>query len=146
MMTSDVMDTDALKVNRTIPILRIFSVDKAREFYVDYVGFKVDWEHRLNDNAPLYMQVSLGALVLHLSEHHGDACPGAAVRVESTGVLAFHRRLAAKNYRYQNPGIEETPWGSRCVRLVDPFGNRLLFDEKIEDGGRRSPRDGVESV
>jgi Glyoxalase superfamily protein len=27
---------------RVIPILRIFSVEKAREFYVDYLGFSID--------------------------------------------------------------------------------------------------------
>jgi uncharacterized glyoxalase superfamily protein PhnB len=118
-------------VTKTVPILRVFSVEKAREFYVDYVGFKVDWEHRFDDNAPLYMQVSLGDLVLHLSEHHGDACPGSAVRVEVTGLRAFHRHLATRNYRYMKPGIEDTPWGSICVTLLDPFGNRLMFDEKV---------------
>ena len=34
----------------TIPILRIFAVDKAMEFYVGFLGFKVDWEHRFGDN------------------------------------------------------------------------------------------------
>jgi len=77
------------------------------------------------------MQVSLGALVLHLSEHHGDACPGSAVRVEVTGLRAFHEQISAKEYGYQKPGIEETPWGSVSVTLLDPFGNRLVFDEKV---------------
>ena len=31
---------------KTTPILRIFDEAKAREFYVDFLGFKVDWEHR----------------------------------------------------------------------------------------------------
>src|SRR5262245_46104772 len=132
------MSRDALVVERTVPILRIFDVAKAKEFYVDYAGFKVDWEHRFSDDAPLYMQVSLGALVLHLSEHHGDACPGSAVRAEVTGVRSFHARLAAKKYRYYNPGIEQTPWGSTCVILLDPFGNRLMFDEKIAKAGAAS--------
>jgi catechol 2,3-dioxygenase-like lactoylglutathione lyase family enzyme len=47
-----------------VPILRIFDVDRAREFYVDWLGFHVDWEHRFDENAPLYMQVSRGGLVL----------------------------------------------------------------------------------
>jgi catechol 2,3-dioxygenase-like lactoylglutathione lyase family enzyme len=119
-------------VARTVPILRIFSVEKAKEFYVDYLGFKIDWEHRFGDNFPLYMQVSLGALFLHLSEHHGDACPGAAVRVEVTGLRAFHEHISAKEYGYQKPGVEETPWGSVAVTLLDPFGNRLVFNEKVE--------------
>ena len=32
---------------KTVPILRIFSVEKAKEFYVDYLGFSLDWEHHL---------------------------------------------------------------------------------------------------
>ena len=42
---------------QTIPILRIFDVGKAREFYLGFLGFTVDWEHRFDDRAPLYMQV-----------------------------------------------------------------------------------------
>lgn len=125
---------DALAVARVVPILRIFDFPKAKEFYVDYLGFKVDWEHRFDDNAPLYLQISLGALVIHLSEHYGDACPGSAVRLEVTGLRGFHQRLSAHGYRYLNPGIEQTPWGSSCMNLLDPFGNRLAFDEKSKKG------------
>ena len=46
------------KLEIAIPILRIFSVEKAKEFYVDFLGFKIDWEHRFGDNFPLYAQVS----------------------------------------------------------------------------------------
>jgi catechol 2,3-dioxygenase-like lactoylglutathione lyase family enzyme len=49
-----------MQVLQTIPILRIFSVAKAKEFYVDFLGFQVDWEHRFEDVAPVYMQVSRG--------------------------------------------------------------------------------------
>jgi ribosomal-protein-alanine N-acetyltransferase len=69
----------AFAVERVVPILRIFDVAKARKFYVDYLGCTVDWEHRFDDLAPLYMQVSRGSLVLHLSEHYGDGTPGAVV-------------------------------------------------------------------
>jgi hypothetical protein len=31
---------------KVIPILRIVSVEKAREFYLDYAGFHLDWENR----------------------------------------------------------------------------------------------------
>jgi len=46
------------EVLQTIPILRIFDVAKAREFYVGFLGFPVDWEHRFDDRAPVYMQVN----------------------------------------------------------------------------------------
>ena len=67
---------DSFTFERITPILRIFSVEKAKEFYCDFLGCKVDWEHRYEDGMPLFMQVSRAGLVLHLSEHHGDCCPG----------------------------------------------------------------------
>src|SRR5690606_4135647 len=59
-----------------IPVLRTFDEAKANEFYIDFLGFKRDWDHRFAPGLPLYMQVSRGNLILHLSEHHGDASPG----------------------------------------------------------------------
>ena len=69
------------QVTRVVPIFRIFSVEKAREFYLDFLGFKVDWEFRFDEKAPVYMQVSRNGLSFHLSEHHGDASPGSTVFV-----------------------------------------------------------------
>ena len=42
---------------KTTPILRIFDEAKARESYIDFLGFKVDWEHRFENGLPLYMQI-----------------------------------------------------------------------------------------
>lgn len=113
---------------RVIPILRIFDEAKAREFYAGFLGCTIDWEHRFDANAPLYMQVSRGNCVLHLSEHYGDASPGSAIRIDTTELDAFHAELSAKQYKYARPGINEQPWG-REVSVRDPFGNRLIFAE-----------------
>ena len=43
---------------RVVPTFRIFSMEKAREFYLDFLGCKVDWEHRFTAEAPVYMRVS----------------------------------------------------------------------------------------
>ncbi len=112
-----------------IPILRIFSVEKAKEFYVDFLGFTIDWEHRFHDNAPLYAQVSRAGLKLHLSEHHGDASPGSTVFIWMRGIADYHRELTAKNYRYYRPGLEDAPWDARVMQVGDPFGNKLRFSE-----------------
>jgi len=111
------------------PILRIFDEAKAREFYVEFLGFVVDWEHRFQPGFPLYLQVSRGGCVLHLTEHHGDVSPGSAMRIEASDLDAFQRELAAKNYTYVKPGIEEQPWG-RDMSIADPFGNRLVFFQR----------------
>ncbi|CAG9168691.1 glyoxalase superfamily protein [Cupriavidus respiraculi] len=109
-----------------IPIVRIFSEAKAKEFYVDFLGFEVEWEHRFDDNFPLYLQVRRGDLTLHLSEHHGDATPGSAMFVLVDDIEALHEELAGRQYTYAKPGIEDVPWG-RVMEIADPFGNRIRF-------------------
>ena len=122
----------SLKALQTIPILRIFSVEKAKEFYVGFLGFSVDWEHRFEQDAPVYMQISRGGLLLHLSEHHGDCCPGSTVFVRVTGVEEYHREIGAKGYGYLRPGVERTFHNSKCMQVIDPFGNRIRFDESLD--------------
>jgi uncharacterized glyoxalase superfamily protein PhnB len=116
----------------TTPILRIFDEAKAREFYVGFLGFTIDWEHRFGDNFPLYLQVSRDRCVLHLSEHYGDCSPGSAVRVQTDAVDDFSRELREKQYRYAKPGCGAvTPWQTKEITLTDPFGNRLIFFEPM---------------
>ncbi len=124
------MSNGAIALAHVIPVLRIFDVGKAREFYVGFLGFSWDWEHRFEEKLPLYAQISRSDIVLHLSEHHGDACPGAAVRVVTTGIDALHREVTARGYSYARPGIEDAPWGAREMTVTDPFGNRLTFSER----------------
>src|SRR5690606_1057751 len=113
------------------PIIRIFDVARAHEFYLGFLGFSVDWEHRYGDNFPLYTQVSRGGLRLHLSEHSGDATPGSASCVYMKGIRAFHEELRGKHYRYMKPGLEDE--GTRLeVTVIDPFQNRLRFMELKE--------------
>ena len=123
------MTNVAATMTSLTPILRMFDEVKAKEFYVQFLGFDVDWEHRHEPGFPLYMQVSRGSVRLHLSEHHGDCCPGSAVRIETERIEELHACLLAQNYAYARPGLEQTPWGTREVRLTDPFGNRLVFYE-----------------
>lgn len=121
-----------LKVQQTIPVLRIFDLTKAHEFYLDFLGFKIDWGHRFDANAPAYLQISRDDCVLHLTEHHGDCCPGATVFLRVTGLDQYHREIADKGYGYMRPTIELTPWKARQMEVVDPFGNRLRFNEYLE--------------
>ena len=125
----------AIVFKSVVPILRIFDIPKADEFYLGFLGFSVDWDHRFDANAPLYRQVSRGALLLHLSEHHGDGSPGVRVRVMMEGIEAFHREISAKAYRYTRPGLEEMPWGTLETGVIDPFGNQIRFCQPVTTGG-----------
>lgn len=115
-----------------IPILRIFSVDKAREFYLDFLGFQLDWEHRFAPDLPLYMQIHRDGLILHLTEHHGDATPGSAVFARVEDLKALERELLAKRYGYARPQAEAVDWGLE-MQVADPFGNRLRFCQQIDN-------------
>jgi hypothetical protein len=119
-----------MRFGKAIPILRIFDEARARDFYVDFLGFQVDWEHRFEPGTPLYMQISRDDCIVHLSEHHGDATPGAALRIETTALDDYCDALNAKRYKYARPGIESMPWG-RDMSVKDPFGNKLTFTEAI---------------
>ena len=119
-------------LERMVPVLRIFDESKAREFYVGYLGFDIDFEHRFDENAPLFMQVSRGGATLRLSEHHGDGTPGSFVTLIGAGVEALHQELRDKRYKYLNPGLETTEWGTLDLCVVDPFNNRLVFSERIK--------------
>ncbi|WP_332876864.1 glyoxalase superfamily protein [Massilia sp. S19_KUP03_FR1] len=115
-----------MKISPAVPILRIFDEAKAREFYVDFLGFTIDWEHRFEPSLPLYMQIRRGELMLHLSGHHGDATPGSALFVRIAGIAELQAELTAKQYGYARPGLVEQDWGT-TMEVADPFGNRLRF-------------------
>ena len=40
---------------------------------------------------------------------------------------------AAKAYRHARPGLHDQPWGWRDMEIADPFGNRLVFSERIAE-------------
>lgn len=119
-----------MKLYNPIPILRSFDEVKAKEFYVDFLGFKIDWEHRFEDNTPLYMQLSKDACIIHLSEHHGDSSPGASLRILCSDLDAYQKELLEKKYKHARPGIQDMPWGTRDMSIADPFGNKLIFNEE----------------
>ena len=121
-----------MEASKVIPLIRIFDEAKALEFYIDWLGFTIDWTHRFGDDFPLYLQVSKNGIVLHLTEHHGDCTPGSKVFIECTGLKEYHQELLEMNYRFNRPGLEDAPWNSKTMEVSDPFGNKLLFNESKE--------------
>lgn len=116
-------------IQPAIPIFRIFDVGKAMEFYCGFLSFSVDWEQRFAPDAPLYCQISRSGMLMHLSEHAGDASPGARVFVPIIGAAALHGELNAKDYAYMRPVLHQAPWGLE-VSVTDPFSNRITFCER----------------
>jgi catechol 2,3-dioxygenase-like lactoylglutathione lyase family enzyme len=119
-----------VQLHAAVPILRIFDEARALEFYVDWLGCTVDWEHRFGDDLPLYLQVSRDDLVLHLSEHSGDGTPGTTLYITAEDVVGLHAELEARPYSFLRPGLGEGVTGGPCLELLDPFGNTLRIEER----------------
>jgi hypothetical protein len=81
----------------TIPILRIFDESKAPEFYLDFPGMSVDWEHRFEPDTPIYIQAPRGELVFYLSEYSGDGTPGTTIFINIDELDQFHSALHQKD-------------------------------------------------
>ncbi len=108
-----------------VPVLRVQRVDDAREFYLDYLGFTIEWEHRFEPGLPLYLRIVRDDARLDLSEHHGDGTPGTAVWIPVADVKALHAQLIAKRYGRARPGIDRDAPGGPTIDVIDPFGNVL---------------------
>ena len=115
---------------QAIPIIRIFDEAKAKQFYLEFLGMSLDWEHRFEPGFPIYMQVSKGDLVFHLSEHSGDCSPGSKTFVNTEALESLHYEITSRGYRYSRPEIATAPWGDRMFEVVDPFSNKILFNER----------------
>lgn len=109
-----------------IPVLRSFSEEKTREFYIDFMGFKVNWEHRFEPDTPLYFEIERSGATIHLSEHYGDAAPGTTIFIRIDDIATLHAELNAKNFRHARPIIVQQDWG-QVMQIADPFGNSLRF-------------------
>lgn len=116
---------------RSTPILRSFDEARARAFYLGFLGFRVLFEHRFEPGLPLYLGVARDGCELHLSEHHGDASPGASLRIEVSDVDALCAELLAHGHPNARPHVQAQPWGTRDLMVIDPFGNRLTFTSAI---------------
>jgi len=118
-------------LQKNIPVLRIFDVAKAKEFYINWLGFKIDWEHQFELGMPYYFGISKDDIQFHLSEHYGDATPGSKVFIVCSEIEKYFSELQSRPYKYYRPELNKTFYGCLCIDVTDPFGNRLSFNEYL---------------
>jgi hypothetical protein len=123
----------------TIPVLRIFSEQAAKEFYLDYLGFTLDFGGPAGGDL-FYGQVSRPGATLQLTEQRYEAGPGATVDIWLTGLAEFRDELWGKVNGGQGPAVgvppvEEVWWGARVMVVSDPFGNHLRLSEPLDPAG-----------
>lgn len=114
-------------VSGAVPVLRVLDAPTAYGFYLDVLGCRLDWEHRFEPGLPVYAQVRLDALRLHLSEHPGDGAYGAVLWVPVADVVTLAARVRERTGGRQRPGVDGDAPGGPTAEVLDPFGNRLRF-------------------
>ena len=135
----------------SIPVLRMLDETEARGFYLDYLGYQIDWEHRFNSSSPtspLYMQISRGASVLHLNGHADADAPPSEVRIPVCLIDEYCEFLRAKDSRHGQPSLVDPRYTgvNTDMNIEDPFGNLLTFwrtdrGERAERGDSATSRD-----
>lgn len=112
------------------PALRIFDVGLTKSFYLQWLGFHLDWKYGPENGGPSIMEVSRDEAVLHLTEHYGDGSQCAKVFIGIDGLDEPHHEIMERPNPYMRPGIEAAEWCEKFMTVIDPFGNRLVFVEK----------------
>jgi catechol 2,3-dioxygenase-like lactoylglutathione lyase family enzyme len=120
-------------LKKNIPILRIFDVAKTKEFYIDWLGFEIEFEHVFEPGMPLYIGIKRDDITLHLSEHHGDSVPGVRIFIECNEIEKYLAELQSRPYKYYRPSVTETFYGTKEMLVQDPFGNKLSFNEYLNN-------------
>jgi predicted enzyme related to lactoylglutathione lyase len=113
-----------------IPWLWVASLEEARSFYEEFLGFQFDWGFPQGGS---YAQISRSNMTLHL-DTNVPGRGGAAMLIRMSGIETLHRELAAKSGRFSPTEITFTPWDSRVFFVTDPFNNRLRFWENNPPG------------
>jgi len=120
---------------RVLPQLRITDWARSRAFYVDGLGFTVDWEHRFEAGFPVFAQLTRDGMSIFLTEHAGDCQVGGAAYFWVDDVDALHREIRDLGRAPFSPP-RDTEWRTRELAIVDPDGNRLRFGKASD---RRPP-------
>lgn len=115
-----------------IPVIRVQDERLAREFYLHYLGFTLEWEHRFKPGFPVYIRARRDDAVIDLSEHHGDGVPGSVTWIPVLNVDALLADLRSRPHPKLLPDIDPLFPGGPTIEVTDPFGNALRLCQPFE--------------
>jgi len=107
----------------------VSDVDRAKDFYVDKVGFQADHDHQVSDELRFVQLTPLGsACSIALGTGVTDAPPGSVKGLQLV-VSDIHAARAELLERGVEVGeVQEFPWG-KFVFFQDPDGNSWSVQE-----------------
>jgi catechol 2,3-dioxygenase-like lactoylglutathione lyase family enzyme len=129
------MADDQKPQQRVMPTLRITDYARSKDFYVEGLGFQVDWEHRFEPGLPVFVQVSREGLAFFLTEHTGDCPVGGLVHLYIADVDDWYSEFQRKGVAVHEPP-DEYLQGLRSMTVVDPDGNKLHICTRLAEWRR----------
>ena len=102
---------------------------RTQQFYVQGLGFTIDWEHRFEPGLPVFAQLTRDGLSLFVTEHSGDCEVGGAAYFVVDDVDALYREISRNGIKVLEPPTD-APWGAREMTIKDPDGNTLRFSSR----------------
>ena len=116
-----------MQFHAPVPILRSFDEGKAREFYIDWLGFEVDWSIASSPARRSTCRCRAAAAYSTSASTTATARPGRAIRIQVDELEAFHAELQTRPYKNYRPGLQDQEWGAREMTVQDGAGNKLIF-------------------
>jgi catechol 2,3-dioxygenase-like lactoylglutathione lyase family enzyme len=113
----------------------VSDVDRAKEFYVDKVGFHLDYDQGVSDELRFVQLTPPGsACSIAFGEGLGVDMPVGGQR----GIQVVVPDAAAAREQLRGAGVEasevdEQPWG-RFVKFADPDGNTWTLQQIVRQG------------
>jgi catechol 2,3-dioxygenase-like lactoylglutathione lyase family enzyme len=119
-------ERESVQVSGVVPILRVSDFERSVAYYVDVLGFTVDWKDGR------FGSVSRGRTSLMLSEG-SQGCSSTWLWIGVSDADALYEELRARGALIRHPPANY-PWGSREVHVFDADRHVLRFGSENRPG------------
>ena len=133
-----------------MPIIAVPSVDDARSFYVDTLGFQHVMGMLGKDGQLDFCTVALAGAKVRLMrpQERTDGTNATSskrpveIYLEVSDVDAYHDQLKKRGVKVTSP-LTDQWWGDRTFTVMDPFGYQIWFFQNV---GEPKPPKGAKLV
>jgi len=135
---------------QVMPIISVDSVDQARAFYIDQLGFGHMMGMLAKDGQLQFCTVTMGGAKIMLNRPT-DKMEGTslttsrrpvAIYMEVSDVNAYHDQVKKHGVKIIDP-LTDQWWGDRTFTVLDPFGYLIWFYQTV---GEIKPPQGAKLV
>ena len=135
---------------QVMPIITVESADKARNFFVDTLGFDHVMGVLGKDGQLDFVTVVLNGARLMFARPHdnlpvakaGNGKQPVEIYLEVGDVAAYHEKLKKKGVKITD-ALTMQWWGDKTFKVMDPFGYEVWFYQTV---GEPRPPEGAKIV